>query len=92
MPQPKEDYVNIIKNGNILDICWAICESVVRNEVTDDIRAAIETQVENEDCFWNEYTVSDFAIAALYIIDKLTYTGERYQIKQLVDNQFAFAM
>lgn len=90
------DLIKYIKSGSVLECCGAICEVACRklNQgiiVDDDAIDAISEHRGDNSVFWNSYTVGDFAIAALHLIGRGQYTGNREEIKGLIDVQLSFS-
>ena len=84
--------VDYISQGNIIDCCASICEIVSRvrsrgMELNTDAKNAIKTRRNDDSVFWNNYVVSDFAIAALHLLGIDHYAGDRNEICGLINNK-----
>ena len=77
-------------NTNPIEDCKEICEIVNKENPTNKDRKALEMFCDNKISFWNNYLVSDFAEAALDILGWKDYSGDRYEVRQLISSRLAF--
>lgn len=75
---------------NPIEKCNIICEVVRRGKHSLSERDAIKNESKNNDIFWNNYLVSDFATAALHLLGWEKYSGNRNEIKELIESGLQF--
>ncbi len=73
-----------------IEKCNIICEMVRRGRHSSRERGIIKIESENNDVFWNNYLVSDFAVAALHLLKWEKYSGDRNEIKELIESGLQF--
>ena len=81
----------MLYSGKSISICEALCELVHRDIHTEDAEKAISDLENNQLSFWNQYKVSDFAIAAKDLLGYGNYDGNREEIKTLISCKLQFA-
>lgn len=79
------------KDVNVLDKCAVLCELTKRNVHSSNVRDAIIPLKDDTSVFWNTYLLSDFAYAALHLMDWEKYDGNREEIKNLISSKLVFS-
>ena len=87
--------IDCMLSSNVIKQCGAICEIVRRYDisgvrVSSRVTDIIKRLQNDMTPFWNMYTVSDFAVAALCIVTNSTYTGDKDEINKLLAVKLRF--
>lgn len=91
IPQMSDTEVTkALRHENFMVRTKAICEAVSRNLNDLNTIEAIRALKSDSTCFWNQYLVQHFAIAALDILGVETWQGESEQIDALVESRLHF--
>ena len=89
----RELLIEIVKSKevNVLDKCAILCELTKRNIHSSSVRDAIVPLKSDHSVFWNTYLLSDFACAALHLMDWEKYDGNREEINNLISSKLVFS-
>ncbi len=85
-----ESLLSMCYDQNPIVVCEAICEIIRRNSKSIEEHDALISLCDNKTVFWNNYLVSDFAEAALDILELKKYSGERYEVRRLISSKLIF--
>lgn len=84
-----KDLIQILKEGNVTHKCEAICETSKRKKISSELKDAIYSLIKDNTPFWNQYKVSDFAVAALTLRgDKIDDIST--ESKWLIESKLSF--
>lgn len=79
-----EALVQMLPRENPINKCGIICELASRDKHTSSERSVITSLKNDRSIFWNVYTVSDFACAALDVLGWEKYTGDKEEVNNLI--------
>ena len=85
----QEDILICLKHKGALIRVNGIMNAVLYSLKTPEIIALIKG-LKNDEKMFDTYLVSDFAIAALDVMDIEKYEGDKQQILGLIDSKFSF--
>lgn len=85
-----EELVEALNDKSVLVRCGVISECARRKNVESAVTTAIAARTKSTDAFWNNYFESDFAEAALHILNVKKYKGKRREVKQLISARLQF--
>ena len=92
----REILIELVNRGNVIECCGAICE-IVRRKIDNGMVVGnttmkeIEKRINDDSVFWNSYTVGDFATAAMHLLGRTQYEGDRIEVKSLIKAQMDFS-
>ncbi len=88
---PSNLLIDMLPVENPMNQCGIICELTRRGLHSSSSRDAIRKLKDDKSVFWNNYTVSDFAIAALDLMGWDKYSGKREEIRNLINAELSFS-
>jgi glycosylphosphatidylinositol transamidase (GPIT) subunit GPI8 len=84
--------INILEqDNNPVEICDLICELTKRKVHSSRVRDILRELSKSTIVFWNDYTISDFALAALDLMEWDSYKGNRKEVITLIASGLNFA-
>lgn len=78
------------KEDNPVEVCDLICELTKRKRRSSTVHDVLRKLSKSEAVFWNNYLVSDFAIAALDLLTLDAYKGNREEVNRLIESGLVF--
>ncbi|MGM9920649.1 MAG: hypothetical protein ACI33O_05335 [Bhargavaea sp.] len=78
------------KDENPIEICDLICELTRRKVHSSRVRDRLRELSKSQAVFWNNYLVSDFALAALDLMGWEPYDGSREEVIALIGSGLNF--
>jgi hypothetical protein len=78
------------KEDNPIEICDLICELTKRKSHSSTVREILRKLSTSQAVFWNDYYVSDFALAALDLMSWDAYEGSREEVNTLIKSGLVF--
>ena len=83
--------IDTLKNDkNPLEICSIMCELTKRESHSSAAREILRELSKLQVVFWNNYLVSDFALAALDLLKWEPYSEDREEVKGLIETKLNF--
>lgn len=79
------------QDNNPVEICDLICELTKRKVHSSRVRDILRELSKSTIVFWNDYTISDFALAALDLMAWDSYKGNREEVSTLIASGLNFA-
>lgn len=85
-----EKLIEMLNDKNPTIVCQAICELTNRPQHSSIEFEQLQKLCDNKTPFWNDFLISDFAEASLDILGQVKYTGNKNEVKRLIESKLDF--